>query len=110
MVTTNKTFKCEFKYCGEKFYSNTHLHLNFVDWKKQLAVKSDQEVAPEVKCLDRVSEVEEGLGTDVSNHVVGEVELGEEGEGGEGVGAEGAQLIPAQDEHLQAVARAEHLK
>ena len=94
---------------GNFLYKNT-LHLNFVDWKKELAVKSDQEVAPEVKCLDRVSEVEEGLGTDVSNHVVGEVELGEEGEGGEGVGAEGAQLVPAQYELLQAVARAKHLK
>ena len=83
---------------------NTHLHLNFVDWKKQLAVKSDQEIAPEVKCLDRVSQVEEGLGADVRYHVVGEIKLGEEGEGGEGVGAERTQPVPAQDQLLQAVA------
>ena len=84
--------------------TNTHLHLNFVDWKKQLAVKRDQEIAPEVKCLHRVAQVEEGLGADVRYHVMGEIKLGEEGEGGEGVGTEGTQPVPAQDQLLQAVA------
>ncbi len=60
-------------------------------------MKSDQKVSAKVESLDRVSQVEEGLGADVSNHVVGEVELGEEAEGGEGIGGQGAQLVPAQD-------------
>ncbi len=85
-------------------------HLDFIDGKKQLSMKSDQEVTAKVERLDRVSQVEEGLRADVCNHVMREVELGEEAEGGEGVGAQGAQLVTAQDQLLQAVTRAEQLK
>ena len=85
-------------------------HLNFVNRKQQLAVESDKKVSAKVERLEGVTEVEEGLGTDVDDDVVGQVELCEEGEGGEGVGAQGAKLVAAQGQLLEAVARAEQLK
>ena len=74
MMTTNKTFKCEFKSCSNEeigFGGKLISHLNFVNRKQQLAVESDKKVSAKVERLEGVTEVEEGLGTDVDDDVVG---------------------------------------
>ena len=73
-MTTNKTFKCEFKSCSNEeigIWGKLISHLNFVNRKQQLAVESDKKVSAKVERLEGVTEVEEGLGTDVDDDVVG---------------------------------------